>query len=81
MTYDPGVIIRAYRFRAALVGYKLVRGATMDPERDSAMAWYAVPLDVSYEAERDARANGGYPTAAEACRAAEMRAERQRGEG
>ena len=56
--YDPGVIVRALRFRAKLDGFRLERGHYMDRPDDRADRWYAVPLGDS-----DAPRSGeGFPT-------------------
>ena len=43
--FDPGVIVRALRFRAKLDGFRLERGHYMDRSDDRADRWYAVPLE------------------------------------
>ena len=56
--YDPGVIVRALRFRAKLDGFRLERGHYMDRPEDRADRWYAVPMG-----DGDAsRAGEGFPT-------------------
>lgn len=56
--YDPGVVVRALRFRAKLDGFRLERGHYMDRSDDRADRWYAVPLGDS-----DASRSGeGFPT-------------------
>ncbi len=65
--FDPGVIVRALRFRAKLDGFRLERGHYMDQPDDRADRWYAVPLEDS-----DASRSGdGFPTIAEAADEAE----------
>ncbi|WP_419163053.1 hypothetical protein [Candidatus Palauibacter sp.] len=64
---DPGVIIRALRFKAEMAGYRLERGHYMDRPDDRADRWYVVPL-----ASTDApRAGSGFKTMAEAAKEAE----------
>lgn len=70
MTYDPGVIIRAHRFRAEMVGFKLVRGHYAGGDADLATRWYVVPLVVAPECEHEHRQSGGYSTIADAVDAA-----------
>lgn len=77
MTYDPGVIIRAQRFRAQVAGFKLVRGHYASGDTDLATRWYVVPLDVDPEREQEHRQDGGYRTVSEAADAAVAK----RGEG
>ena len=43
--YDPGVLLRARRFIAEGLGYRLVRGHYMDQDEDRADRWYVVPRD------------------------------------
>ena len=52
--FDEGVIVRAHRFRAESVGYRLERGHYMDGEDDRADRWYVVPASrtVSTAADR-----------------------------
>lgn len=76
MTYDPGVIIRAHRFRAEMAGFRLVRGHYMDGDTDNARRWYLVPLVCDPDDEREHRANGGYRTINEAASVAVCRAEK-----
>ena len=42
--FDPGVVVRALRFRARLAGFKLERGHYMGRSDDRADRWYVVPL-------------------------------------
>ena len=72
--FDPGVIMRAHRFRAEMAGFRLERGHYMDRKHDRADRWYVVPFD-----EEDAtRSGSGYRTmeeaADEAVRLGELRA-------
>lgn len=65
--FDPGVIVRALRFRARLDGFRLERGHYMDRPEDRADRWYVVPLGDS-----DASRSGdGFPTIKEAAAEAE----------
>lgn len=65
--FDPGVIVRALRFRAKLDGFRLERGHYMDRSDDRADRWYAVPLG-----DGDAlRSGDGFRTIAEAADEAE----------
>lgn len=65
--FDPGVIVRALRFRAKLDGFRLERGHYMDRSEDRADRWYAVPLG-----DADASRSGdGFRTIAEAAAEAE----------
>lgn len=52
--FDEGVIVRAHRFRAESVGYRIERGHYMDGEDDRADRWYVVPASrtVSTAADR-----------------------------
>ncbi|MDE2879649.1 hypothetical protein [Candidatus Palauibacter soopunensis] len=52
--FDQGVILRAHRFRAESVGYRLERGHYMEGEDDRADRWYVVPASrrVSTAADR-----------------------------
>ncbi len=65
--FDPGVIVRALRFRAKLDGFRLERGHYMDRSEDRADRWYAVPLEDS----DGARSGSGFRTIAEAAAEAE----------
>lgn len=65
--FDPGVIVRALRFRAKLDGFRLERGHYMDRSDDRADRWYVVPLGDS-----DAlRSGDGFPTIKKAAAEAE----------
>lgn len=65
--FDPGVIVRALRFRAKLAGFRLERGHYMDRPDDRADRWYVVPLGDS-----DApRSGDGFPTIKRAAAEAE----------
>ena len=66
MIYDPGVIIRAHRFRAEMAGFKLVRGHYASGDADLAAPWYVLPFDVTPEREHEHRQRGGYSTIADA---------------
>ena len=73
---DPGVILRAHRFRAEIAGFRIVRGQYMDGERDRADRWYVVPLaDLNPE-----RTGPGFKGSAEAAEEAERRAATLRAE-
>ncbi|MDE2879121.1 hypothetical protein [Candidatus Palauibacter soopunensis] len=52
--FDQGVILRAHRFRAESVGYRLERGHYMEGDDDRADRWYAVSASrrVSTAADR-----------------------------
>ena len=65
--FDRGVILRAHRFRAELVGYRLERGHYMDQDDDRADRWYAVPVSE----ENPTRSGSGFKTSAEAAAEAE----------
>ncbi|WP_419938603.1 hypothetical protein [Candidatus Palauibacter sp.] len=56
--FDPGVMLRALRFRANLAGYRLERGHYMDRPDDRADRWYLVPA----ADENAPRSGDGYPT-------------------
>ncbi|WP_420615832.1 hypothetical protein [Candidatus Palauibacter sp.] len=65
--FDPGVIVRALRFRAKLDGFRLERGHYMDRPEDRADRWYVVPLG-----DNDAARSGdGFPTIKRAAAEAE----------
>ena len=65
--FDPGVVVRALRFRAKLAGFRLERGHYMDRSEDRADRWYAVPVG-----DRDASRSGdGFRTIQEAADEAE----------
>ncbi len=63
--FDPGVILRALRFRAQLAGYRLERGHYMDRPDDRADRWYLVPA----ADENAPRSGSGHPTIAKAMEA------------
>lgn len=63
--FDPGVILRALRFRAQLAGYRLERGHYMDQPDDRADRWYLVPASD----DNAPRSGSGHPTIAEAMEA------------
>lgn len=65
--FDPGVIVRALRFRAKLDGFRLERGHYMDRSDDRADRWYAVPLGD----DNAPRSGDGFRTIAEAADEAE----------
>ena len=65
--FDRGVILRAHRFRAEIVGYRLERGHYMDREEDRADRWYAVPVSE----QNPTRDGPGHKTSAEAAEEAE----------
>ena len=65
--FDPGVIVRALRFRANLHGFRLERGHYMDRPEDRADRWYAVPLGDS----DPSRSGDGFRTIQEAADEAE----------
>ena len=65
--FDPGVIVRALRFRAKLHGFRLERGHYMDRPEDRADRWYAVPLGDGGAA----RTGDGFRTITEAADEAE----------
>lgn len=56
--FDPGVVVRALRFRAELDGFRLERGHYMDRSDDRADRWYVVPMGDS----EASRSGGGFPT-------------------
>ena len=60
--FDPGVILRALRFRAQLAGYRLERGHYMDRPDDRADRWYLVPA----AEENPTRSGEGHKTIAKA---------------
>ncbi|WP_419950679.1 hypothetical protein [Candidatus Palauibacter sp.] len=76
--FDRGVILRAHRFRAEIVGYRLERGHYMDREDDRADRWYAVPIS-----EKNPRRDGpGHKTSAKAAEEAErLAAEAEKTDG
>ena len=65
--FDRGVILRAHRFRAEIVGYRLERGHYMDQDDDRADRWYAVLRSE----ENPTRGGPGFKTSAEAAAEAE----------
>ena len=58
--FDEGVILRAHRFRAEMVGYRLERGHYMDKEDDRADRWYVVPASQHVSTAAD-RSGPGFP--------------------
>lgn len=50
-SYDPSVIIRAYRFIAEVAGYRIVRGDYMDQPNNRADRYYNVSLDADHAEE------------------------------
>ena len=56
--FDPGVMLRALRFRANLAGYRIERGHYMDRPADRSVRCYLVPA----ADENAPRSGDGYPT-------------------
>ncbi|MDE0357762.1 MAG: hypothetical protein OXN92_08460 [Gammaproteobacteria bacterium] len=78
--FDEGVILRAHRFRAESVGYRLERGHYMDGEDDRADRWYVVPSSREVSTGTD-RAGPGFRSVKSAADEAERLAARERGSG
>ena len=71
--FDEGVILRAHRFRAEMVGYRLERGHYMDKEDDRADRWYVVRASQHVSTAAD-RSGPGFRTSGAAAAEAERRA-------
>lgn len=70
-SYDPLVIIRAYRFIAKLAGHRIVRGDHMDRPTNRADRYYLVPLEGGHDDEvRVKEESSGYRTIKDAAKAA-----------
>ena len=75
--FDQGVILRAHRFRAESVGYRLERGHYMEGEDDRADRWYVVPASRTVSTAAD-RSGPGFRTIKTAADEAERLAVQQR---
>lgn len=75
--FDAGVILRAHRFRAESVGYRLERGHYMEGEDDRADGWYVVPTSRTVSTAAD-RAGPGFRSIKAAADEAERLAGRER---
>ena len=76
--FDEGVILRAHRFRAEAVGYRLERGHYMDAEHDRADRWYVVPASRTVSTAGD-RSGPGFRTISAAADEAERLARERPG--
>ena len=63
--YDPGVIMRAHKFRAEVAGFRLERGHYMGGEDDRADRWYVVRASRTVSTSAD-RTGPGFRTIREA---------------
>ncbi|MDE2720473.1 hypothetical protein [Candidatus Palauibacter polyketidifaciens] len=76
--FDEGVILRAHRFRAEWVGYRLERGHCMEGEDDRADRWYAVAASRTVSTAAD-RSGPGFRTIEAAADEAERLASQEGG--